>query len=247
LSTVANIDVGPEVAGAYGRCFDEYSALLQKAAARVTAAGTSVISSSTGVPYDAALLQDIMLAVDYKIRYSAVSLSRLQETKAEQLAGISHGALKDVTEDAAFHIEIVLSFISSAWDMASQVVHMVHGTTLSQNRIYLFNVAQNLAARSGAQYDLFRTLYNSASTGWISKFEDYRNFVNHASRIHIGTTFRWSVSAGLNISPILLPDHPVAFPPIFSNAIDAIYYGREALVMALGFITALYQFSGQFV
>jgi hypothetical protein len=187
-----------------------------------------------------------MQAVDYKIRYAAVSLKRLEEIYEQQLQAARDGDLlgdrTPLTEDVAFHADVAFSFMSSSMDLASWVVHLAHGSTLTSRYVTLPKVCENLGAISGSHYDLFRTIRDDIRSGWISKFDGYRNYLTHHGRLQTGRTIRFS-EGDLSVGVFLLPDNPLARPPAYNQDIELVPYAKSSMVNVLGVDERLYAFA----
>jgi hypothetical protein len=246
-----NIKVEPEVLNAFDGYLSGHNAIIESLNARVP--GTNgVFTSTKGLQYSVFDIEAKLQAVYYKLRYAMVSLEKLTEIHKGRLAAITEqndfmGEKVPLTEELIFNADILFTFISSAWDLASWPIFLVHPTTIPPNQVYMRKVCENLASTLGAQYDVLRTLQAACNNGWISKFESYRNYVTHHGILPTRTSMTWSTTGGISLGVILLPDDPKAKPVTFDSGRELIYYGNEAMIMALGFIHGLYDFVAPFL
>jgi hypothetical protein len=250
LPPTVSINLGPEVKAAYEPFVDAHGIIIRKLEGHI-GTGSNAITSSTGGSFDAFDMQERMIGVDYKLRYAAVSLNKLETVYDQQIAAVKEtgdylGDKTPLTEDVVFNADVFFTFISSSMDLASWVVHLAHGTTLTSNYVYLKKVAENLASRSGGTYNLFRTLGTEIESGWISKFEDYRNYVTHHGRLHTGRSMSFR-QGEVRVGVILLPDDPRARPTTFRQEVELVPYAKDSMVKALGVIKDLYSFAASLI
>ncbi len=239
-----NIDLGPEVRTAYDDFVGVNNLIIRKMEARM-AGSTSIVTRASGGTFDLFDLRDRMVAVDYKTRYAAVSLKNLENIYERQLGAAREGDLLGqrvpLTEDVAFNADVAFSFMSSSMDLASWVVHLAHGSTLTSKYVTLPKVCENLGALSGSQYDLFRSIRTEIESGWLAKFEGYRNYLTHHGRLQSGRGFRFA-EGQVTVGVILLPDNPLARPPTYREDIELVPYGKDSMVKVLGMIESMYTF-----
>jgi hypothetical protein len=189
---VESINLGPEIEKASETFYDSHDRLVAKLDKRMANTNGN-IQSSKGVTFNYFDVMNKVVGVNYKIRYVALSIDRLQKIREERsrameerIADLARLFAKQppLPEDVLFYADITFSFLSSAMDIASFTVHRMHGTELDDRQVYLRKVCENLASKNGSEYDVFRTLRPQFENGgWIAKFEDYRNYATHHGRL----------------------------------------------------------------
>jgi len=218
--------------------------------------GFATKKSKTGSSFDYFIIGNRLRGVDFKIRYAAMCINELQKVHDqlkrdfEKESDFSEVFRRQppLSEDVLFNADVTFSFLSSALDIASWPIQMIHGTKLKDREVHLRSVCGILSGNPAPEYEIFRKLSREYDEGWLAKFEAYRNYVTHYGLLRIGTSTTWEEkSPRIQAKVIVLPDDPNAPMARFDEGRELVPYAKDSMQHVLSAIGDLYKFVAKLI